>query len=68
MARKVDQKDIRKLDEAIEKIPGRKSGYWARKFGWSRQKTTRYLTSLNDQGQFYYEDECGGLFPFKRNQ
>lgn len=64
MARKADQDDLKKLDQAIRRQPGRKSGFWARKFNWSREKVSRHLTTLNDQGKYYFEDDRDGLYPF----
>jgi hypothetical protein len=64
MARKASLQELRKLDEAIASQPGQRSGFWARVFGWSREKTNRHLTTLNDHGRLYYEDDNGGLYPF----
>lgn len=65
MARKADQEELRKLDEAISAEPGHKSGTWASLFDWSREKVNRHLATLNDQGHFYYEDDNGRLYPVK---
>jgi hypothetical protein len=67
MARKADVKKLKELDRAISSQPGRRGGFWARVFGWSREKVNRHLTTLNDQGCLYYEDEDGGLHPFQRD-
>lgn len=64
MARKANSRELRKLDEAIASQPGQRSGFWAQVFGWSREKTGRHLTTLNDQGRLYYEDDSGRLYPF----
>ncbi len=64
MARKANEKELQMLDKAICSEPGRRSGFWAGVFGWSREKTNRHLTTLNDRGRFYYEDDQGGLYPF----
>jgi DNA-binding IclR family transcriptional regulator len=64
MARKANKQELYALDEAIGAEPGRKSGFWATLFGWSREKTNRHLTTLNDDGYLYYEDERGGLYRF----
>lgn len=68
MARKANKKEIRALDEAIESQPGHKSGFLARLFGWSREKTNRHLTTLNDEGYLYFEDENGGIHPFEPDE
>lgn len=64
MARKADQDELKQLDEAIQVEPGNKGSFWARTFGWSREKVSRHLTTLNDEGRLYYEDENGRLYPF----
>lgn len=64
MARRANTRELRKLDEAIVSQPGQKSGFWARTFGWSREKANRHLTTLNDRGRLYYEDDQGRLYPF----
>jgi hypothetical protein len=63
MARRADRNEMDKLDKAIISKPGHRSGFWARVFGWSREKVNRHLTTLNDQGYLYYEDN-GKLYPF----
>lgn len=65
MARKADQEELRKLDEAINSKPGRRSGTWANFFNWSREKVNRHLATLNEQGCLYYEDEEGRIYPVK---
>ncbi|MCA9925110.1 MAG: hypothetical protein KC421_22205 [Anaerolineales bacterium] len=64
MARKANKNELQRLDDAIGSQPGHKSGFWARRFGWSREKTNRHLTTLNDEGFLYFEDDRGGLHPF----
>lgn len=68
MARKAKLDELQQLDQAIKAKPGRRSGFWARLFGWSREKANRHLTTLNDQGRLYYEDEKGGIYPFDPHQ
>jgi len=64
MARKADSRELQELDKAIVSQPGQRSGFWAQVFGWSREKANRHLTTLNDKGYLYYEDDQGGLYPF----
>ena len=64
MARRADGKELDRLDQAISAQPGYRSGFWARVFDWSREKTNRHLTTLNDRGRLYYEDDKGRLYPF----
>lgn len=64
MARKANQQELDRLAKGIESRPGKRSGFFARLFGCSREKISRQLVSLNDQNKFYYEDQKGGLYPF----
>ena len=68
MARKANKKELQQLDAAIESQPGYRSGFWANLFGWSREKTNRHLTTLNDDGYLYYEDDRGGLHRFEPDE
>lgn len=63
MGRKADQEELRMLDEAIRAKPGCRSGTWANLFKWSREKVNRHLTTLNQQGYLYYEDDEGRIYP-----
>lgn len=64
MARKANKDELHRLDKAIKTQPGNRSGFWATIFGWSREKTNRHLTTLNDEGHLYYEDDNRGLHYF----
>lgn len=64
MARKANQRELDRLSREIERQPGKRSGFFARLFGCSREKISRQLVSLNDQEKLFYEDDRGGLFPF----
>lgn len=68
MGRKADEAELRKLDEAIRATPGRRSGTWASLFKWSREKVNRHLTTLNEQGHLYYEDDEGRIYPVERRK
>lgn len=65
MARRADQDELQRLSEAIRREPGRKSGTWARAFNWSREKVNRHLATLDQQGQLFYEDEDGRIYPVR---
>jgi hypothetical protein len=65
MGRKANLEELRKLDEAITAEPGQKSGTWASRFKWSREKVNRHLATLNEQGRLYYEDGEGRIYPVK---
>ena len=64
MPRSANLEELYRLQEAIDSQPGYRSGFFARLFGWTREKVARRLVSLNDQGIYYYEDDNGRLYPF----
>ena len=64
MARKANQDELERLARGIEQQPGKRSGFFARLFGCTREKISRQLVTLNDQERLYYEDDGGGLYPF----
>lgn len=63
MARKPNYDELDDLDTGIHSQPGQRPSFWARLFGWRREKVARHLTTLNDEGHYYYEDDNGGLYP-----
>ena len=67
MARKANQENLNKLQEALNNNPGQKAGYIARLLGWSNEKVSRGLVSLEDDGVYYSEDR-GRLYPFGDEQ
>jgi hypothetical protein len=66
--RKADQNHLRALHRAIERHPGKKPGFFARLLNWRREQVSRRLTTLNDQGVLFSEDDRGGLWFFKRSE
>lgn len=68
MARHADQQHLDELRQVIERSPGQCIGAVARMLKWSREKVTRGLATLNDQGVLFYEDERGRLWPFQRRR
>lgn len=56
------------MDDVIQEKPGILPSGLARLFGVSRSTVTRRLPSMEEAGYLYYEDEKGGLWPFKRRR
>ena len=54
------------MDEVIQSYPGISPSGVARMLGKSKSTITRRLPSVDEAGYLYYEDEEGGLWPFKR--
>jgi Mn-dependent DtxR family transcriptional regulator len=65
MARKIDDAKLEEIYNAVEKNPGEKAGFIAQLLGLHRSEVTRSLPALDDKGLLIYEDEEGGLYPFK---
>ena len=65
MARKADQARLISLKVAVESSPGKRAGFFARLLGWRQEEVSRALTTLNDRGVLFSEDEKGGLWPFR---
>jgi DNA-binding MarR family transcriptional regulator len=61
-------KDFEKMDELVQRNPGISLAELARQLGVERSTVTRRLPSVEDAGYLYYEDEQGGLWPFKRRK
>lgn len=64
MPRQPNKTDVSRLSRAIRQEPGRRKGFFARLFNWPREKVARYLVTLNDDGELFYEDDDGRLYPF----
>ncbi len=67
MARHADQQQLEELRQVIERYPGQCIGAVARLLDWSREKVTRRLVTLNDRGVFFYEDDRGRLWPYRKS-
>jgi hypothetical protein len=67
MGRKANPIRLERLRNVVESNPGKRAGFLARKLGWRREEVNRAMTTLNDRGVLFSEDESGGLWPFKRN-
>jgi len=68
MSRPANQNNLQNLKQAIEKNPGKHSGFFARLLGWTHEQVNRGLTSLGNKGVLLYEDEQGGLYSAERAQ
>lgn len=65
MARKSDDEKLKSIYNTVKENPGKKAGLIARLLGLNRSDVTRSLPLLEDKGLLIYEDEEGGLHPFK---
>ncbi len=65
MARKIDEKKLKAIYNKVEENPGKKAGFIARLLGLANSEITRSLPSLEEKGLLVYEDEKGGLHPYK---
>ncbi len=59
MARKVDEKRLDNIVEAIQTYPARRPGWLARRLGVDNKTMMRALTQLEDRGVLLDEDEHG---------
>lgn len=67
MARKHNQRQLKQIYLAVEKHPGKRSGFIARLLGLHRSQVTRSLPGLEKHGYLLSEDQRGGLWPFRRD-
>lgn len=58
--------EYQKMDEVIKEQPGIRQAQLARELEVSPSTVSRRLPSMNEAGYLYWEDEKGGLWPFKR--
>ena len=65
MARKIDDEKLKSIYNTVEENPGERAGFIARLLGICRSEVTRSLSALDEKGLLVYEDEEGGLYPFK---
>jgi Mn-dependent DtxR family transcriptional regulator len=68
MVRPANHDRAEKIYRKIEEHPGRKAGFLARLLGLNRSEVTRSLPVLEEKGLFLYEDEKGGLWPFRKTK
>lgn len=65
---KKKQDKFEELDDLIQERPGILPAGIAKILGESRSTVTRRLPSAEEAGYLYYEDDEGGLWPFKRRR
>ena len=68
MARKPQEEKLERIYDAVEEYPGEKAGFLARLLGWNRSDVTRSLPALEDKEMYVYEDDEGGLWPFRKRK
>jgi len=66
MARQPQDERLKSIYNRIEEHPGEKPGFIARLLGLNRSEVTRMLPALDDRGLYLFEDEKGGLWPFRK--
>ena len=60
------KKRLKAIWQTVEQEPGIRPGRVAEKLGIPRSSVTRALPALDDQGLLLYEDQKGGLWPWRR--
>lgn len=58
--------EFEEMDDLIQTAPGISLAQIARQLDKARSTITRRLPSMEEAGYLYYEDDEGGLWPFKR--
>ncbi len=58
--------DFETMDKVIQEEPGISLAKLAEKLNVERSTITRRMPSLEEAGYLYYEDEKGGIWPFKK--
>lgn len=53
------------MNKLIEQNPGITAAQWAQKLGVANSTVTRRLPGLDEAGLLLYEDDRGGLWPFR---
>jgi Mn-dependent DtxR family transcriptional regulator len=64
--RHADKERLEVIWQAVEREPGIRAGKVAEKLGIPRSSVTRALPALDDEGLLLYEDQKGGLWPWRR--
>ena len=60
------QDDFETMDEMIQQQPGISQARLAQQLEVERSTVARRLPSMEEAGYLYYEDDSGGLWPFKK--
>jgi DNA-binding IclR family transcriptional regulator len=68
MARKNNSEKLEEIYNTVVEHPGKKAGFIARLLGLNRSEVTRSLPALEERGLHLWEDDQGGLWPFKKSQ
>jgi len=68
MARKINDEKLKSIYNKVSQNPGRKPGFIAHLLGINRSDVTRSLPALDKRGLFLFEDEKGGLWPFRKSK
>lgn len=66
MARPANHQRTEQIYRKIEEYPGKRPGFIARLLGINRSEVTRALPSLQDKDLLVWEDDKGGLWPFRK--
>jgi predicted transcriptional regulator len=61
------QDDFETMDSLIQQQPGISQAQIAQQLEVQRSTVSRRLPSMEEAGFLYYEDDVGGLWPFKKN-
>lgn len=68
MARLPNREHLEQIYKAVEENPGQRPGAIARLLGLERSEVTRALPALEEKGLLMYEDDRGGLWPFRKRE
>jgi hypothetical protein len=68
MARKAEDERLESIYQAVQDYPGEKPGFIARLLALNRSEVTRALPAMDETGRLMWEDERGGLWPFKKGK
>ncbi|HEY9152494.1 MAG TPA: hypothetical protein VIN60_06375 [Anaerolineales bacterium] len=68
MARKTDDEKVKSIYNKVNEHPGKKAGFIARLLGLNRSEVTRSLPALEEKGLFLFEDDKGGLWPYRKTR
>jgi DNA-binding IclR family transcriptional regulator len=68
MARKPQDERLESIYNQVQENPGERPGFIARLLGLNRSEVTRSLPALEERGFHLWEDDKGGLWPFKKSQ
>lgn len=64
--RHADKERLEVIWQEVEQEPGIRPGRVAEKLGIPRSSVTRALPALDEEGLLLYEDQKGGLWPWRR--